>query len=758
MQRPHPGTFLLSLALLFLAGEAHAQGTEPVTVSDLLQIRQLGDVAASPDGRFVAYAVRSVVETKEDELGYRSQIWIVAAHVAEKPRQLTFHADGASSPAWHPDGDRLAFVRSVGGKSQIFEISIYGGEARQLTEFEHGASSPMWAPTGDRLLFSTTLSMSDLSAFVDAAPTWSDERPARSRGDARAENADPDGTLSEVRAWLAENAEEANPRLFTRLNLQGELALEPELKFRHYFTLEMEQKVTRLVTRRHYSFSGAEWLPDGRQILVSGYPEEAYHPDRERDRDLFLVDVADGRMQRLLSIDQYSLGSPKLSPDGNNISFLARDLGDPGYAQSELGVFALDGRSPPEFLTTGFDRNVSEARWSSDNWFLYFTAPSDGGFPLFRLAVNEGKVAVSNELPGLDEGEAPDSLAADSLAALARDSYLAGEVIRRGLQVERLTGFDQGIRSYDLTRATAYFVLTEATNPYELYASTLDFGALSPISEHNTVWLRSRRLSVPAPFAIERDGLTIPYWVMNPTFQERGRTYPVMLEIHGGPAAMWGPGEASMWHEFQVMAAKGYGVVFSNPRGSGGYGNAYRRANYQDWGGGPAGDVLAALDDAIRRQRWMSSERQVVTGGSYAGYLTAWIVAQDSRFRAAVAQRGVYDLDTFFGEGNAWRLIPSHFGGFPWEEEAVLRYNSPLTHVDQIRTPLLIMHADNDLRTGVIQSEMLYRSLKALGRPVEYVRYPDAGHDLSRSGHPKQRMDRLLRIYEFMERYVGQSR
>ncbi len=761
MPRQYLGKFLLLLGL-FLAGTAHAQGTDPITVSDLLQIRQLSDVTASPDGRFVAYAVRSVVEDEEDELRYRSQIWIVAAHVAEKPRQVTFHEDGASSPAWHPDGDRLAFVRQIDGTPQIFEISIYGGEARQLTRFAHGASSPQWAPTGERLLFSTTLTTSELDSLAGMAPSWSDERPGRSRGDVRGQNPNPDGTLGQVRAWLAENEDESNPRVFTRLNLQGELALEPEPKFQHYFSLEIEQGETRLVTRRHYGFSGAEWLPDGNQILVSGYPEEADHPDRERDRDLFLVDVADGRMQRLLNIEQFSLSSPTLSPDGNHVSFLARDLDDPGYAQSELGVFALDGRSPPEFLTTGFDRNVGSARWSSDNWFLYFTAPSNGGFPLFRLAVNEGKVAVSNEPQALDE-EAPDSLAADSLAAdslaaLARDFYLAGEVVRRGLQVERLTGLDQGIRSFDLTRATAYFVLTEVTNPFELYASTMDFGRLSPISDHNTSWLRSKRISIPVSFGVERDDYTIPYWVMSPTFHEPGRRYPVMLEIHGGPAAMWGPGEATMWHEFQVMAAKGYAIVFSNPRGSGGYGNAYRRANYQDWGDGPASDVLAVLDDAMRRQRWIDPGRQVVTGGSYAGYLTAWIVSQDSRFRAAVAQRGVYDLDTFFGEGNAWRLIPSHFGGYPWEQERVLSYNSPLTHVDQIRTPLLIMHADNDLRTGVIQSEVLYRSLKVLGRPVEYVRYPDAGHDLSRSGHPKQRMDRLLRIYEFMERYVGQGR
>ncbi|MYJ55727.1 MAG: S9 family peptidase, partial [Rhodothermaceae bacterium] len=165
--------------------------------------------------------------------------------------------------------------------------------------------------------------------------------------------------------------------------------------------------------------------------------------------------------------------------------------------------------------------------------------------------------------------------------------------------------------------------------------------------------------------------------------------------------------------------------------------------------------VLAAASEVARRSGWVKPARPAAPGGSYAGYLTAWIVSQDHRFKAAVAQRGVYDLSTFFGEGNAWRLVPNHFGGYPWESGVLLRANSPITFVDQIRTPLLIMHADNDLRTGVIQSEVLYKSLKVLGRPVEYVRYPDAGHDLSRTGNPKQRIDRLLRIWEFMERYAG---
>jgi dipeptidyl aminopeptidase/acylaminoacyl peptidase len=243
---------------------------------------------------------------------------------------------------------------------------------------------------------------------------------------------------------------------------------------------------------------------------------------------------------------------------------------------------------------------------------------------------------------------------------------------------------------------------------------------------------------------------------MEPVNRQNGTKYPVVLEMHGGPSAMWGPGESSMWHEFQLLCSWGYAVVYANPIGSSGYGDEFRRANYRNWGKGPASDVLAALDDALQKHNWMDKEQQFLTGGSYAGYLTAWIVSQTQRFDAAVAQRGVYELEFFFGEGNAWRLVPDHFGGYPWEPEAraAMEANSPQTFVADINTPLLIIHSDFDLRTGVRQSELLYRSLKILDRPVEYVRYPGEGHELSRSGNPLRRMDRLNRIVEFFERYA----
>jgi dipeptidyl aminopeptidase/acylaminoacyl peptidase len=159
-------------------------------------------------------------------------------------------------------------------------------------------------------------------------------------------------------------------------------------------------------------------------------------------------------------------------------------------------------------------------------------------------------------------------------------------------------------------------------------------------------------------------------------------------------------------------------------------------------------------------QEWVDRDRLVITGGSYAGYLTVWIIAHDNRFKAAVAQRGVYDFTTFYGEGNAWQLVAWAMGGNPYDPrfKQIIDRNNAMSYVSRIRTPLLIKHGSNDLRTGTSQSEMLYRALKDLGRPVEYVRYPDAGHDLSRSGDPLQRMDRLNRIIEFFERYIANPR
>jgi len=801
---------LLALLVGLLVGGAGGplataqDGDQPIVASDLFRIQDVGSVTASPDGRNVAYTVRSIEET-DDGYTYRTHLYLIRAARGEAPQQLTHGARGGTQPAWHPAGDQLAFVRSVDGTPQIFILPVFGGEAYQLTDFAHGASTPRWSPNGQQLLFASSLPEEAVRELTTTGeqPAWPHERPRRGRADVPEVAANMDGSREEVRALLERNATDDTPRLLHRLDFQGERDLQPRLTFRHFFVLDVGTPDAEPTPATHgfYSFGSADWLPNGQQLVVSAALDAETHPDRVEQNHLYLVTLDQPEPRLLLAIEDHSLRNPQVAPDGRTVLFQAADLNNRGFAQTQLGLFNLSGRAAPNLLTAQFDRSASGPRWSRDNWGVYFTSAANGGFPLYRLSLiapddgEEGRTGIAT-------GLGP----AATLSGASRATFAADEVATPEPTIERLTAFTRGVRSFDVTDATVYFAATEVANPYELFSANLRLSQEEQLTRHNADWLADKRLSFPTVHTVQRDTFDVQYWVMPPAGfdpETDNGSFPVMLEIHGGPSAMWGPGEVSMWHEFQLMAARGFGIVYSNPRGSGGYGNAFRRANYQNWGDGPAADVLAALDDALDRYPWLDANQQVVTGGSYAGYLTAWIVSQTDRFEAALAQRGVYELQTFLGEGNAWRLVPTHFGGYPWEEERpeppaavdeaagaeaagaeaagaeaadqaggeesdapastradtlsireILAYNSPLTHVANIRTPLLIMHADNDLRTGVIQSEMLYKSLKILERPVEYIRYPDAGHDLSRTGDPTLRIDRLLRIYEFMSRYV----
>jgi dipeptidyl aminopeptidase/acylaminoacyl peptidase len=179
---------------------------------------------------------------------------------------------------------------------------------------------------------------------------------------------------------------------------------------------------------------------------------------------------------------------------------------------------------------------------------------------------------------------------------------------------------------------------------------------------------KAKQLSFPEKKTFMNDkGMIVEYWIMKPVNYEAGKKISIAFRNSWGTGSYVGTGETTMWHEYQFFCSKGYGVVYCNPRGSGGYGFDFLRANVNDWGTGPTSDVLTALDKTVATENWVDTSRLVVTGGSYAGYLVAWIVAHDHRFKAACSQRGVYDLATFFGEGNAWRLVPNYFGGYPWE-------------------------------------------------------------------------------------------
>jgi len=734
----------LALAFVALVSFVRVPAAEPasadspyITAMDLLKIKQLDSAVVSPDGRAVVYTVTAIVDQpgKPGEYSYRTHLWLAATDGHVAPRELTHGEAAASSPQWSPDGRRLAFVRKDGEKAQVWILPLAdGGEAFPVTKLESGAGKPQWSPDGTRLAFTSGLSFTDVRKELEQAhaasvqPGWKMERPNRQPGDTadwfdrtkdiKRPAASADGTRQEQREWLARNEADGNPRVLTRLNFIGEADLEPRPTFANLYVVEArEGAAPRALTPGYRSVGAFAWSPDGRRLAFTIDPAGESDPDRDNAVSLEWVN-ADGTGRGVLLADaSESFGEPQFSPDGKHLAFLAKEVAKyPHDSQVRVGFMPADGSAKPFYLEA-FDRSAGRLRWAADSAHVYFVAASNGGFPLYRAAASPKAVPA------------------------------------------RLTAFDTGVDAYDVAGGQLAAVLTKAGNPYELYAADPEAKAFRILTTHNSEWLREKHVSLPEHRTVTRpDGRVVDVWLIKPAAFDATKKYPLLLEIHGGPSAMWGPGEATMWHEFQFFAARGYGVVYSNPRGSGGYGFDFQHANYRNWGPAPGGDVLAAADLAAR-EPWVDPARQVVTGGSYGGYLTAWLVTQDHRFKAAVAVRGVYDLTTFFGEGNAWRLVPFDFGGYPWEPEtrAVLEANSPLTFVHQIRTPLLIKHGDTDLRTGVVQSEMLYKSLKVLGQPVEYVRYPHATHELSRSGDPRQRLDRIVRFDEFFRRYLGEN-
>lgn len=839
-----------------------------VRATDLLRVRHLDSARIAPDGRSIAYTVRRVVADSSGpgRARYRMEqhLHVVPTSGREPPRALTRAAAGASQPAWHPDSDWIAFVRPVDGTPQVFVLSLTGGEPVQLTDAPHGATNPAWSPGGNRLLFATQTPARALSRSAGRVPRA--VRPGRSPQDtlrtlppdtlvvlrdsttldpvdtlsvalgdslralsdslgtlrdtvlqaASRQRLQPaaDGDLLQVRKWLGRRSAET-ARVIRRLDFQGERGLQPDVSYRHYrvvtvppslFTGGTAPRPSRPVTRGARSFHDADWLPNGTQIVVSAAPATDRPPDRVRDRDLFLVDVRTSSVRRLLDLKHHALSDPRITPDGTTVAFRMQDLRTPGPVQHDLGLFALDGRTKPQLLTSDFDRDVSPPRWSPDGWYLYVTAPAEGGLPLFRLAPfgRSDTTDVPEPVPVAGDGASRDTFAIDSS-------------MTRRVPREALTTTDRGIHAFDVTDASVAYVASDAANPSELYANTVGFSRERRLSRHNAAWLERRTLATPEPLTVASGTLSIDAWVLHPPARPDTARAPLLLAIRGGPPGLAGPAAPTTWHDGQYLAAQGYAVVVAAPRGSPGYGAAFRRLPNRNWGPGPAADVLAAADTAARRSG-IDASQQVVMGGSYGGYLTAWIISQTDRFDAAVAERGAYDLPALLGS-SAWRLLPRHFGGYPWDgpappaagrpdsvvvsarsrasapssstarsgtnrgttseapsstqaaadtgntgapspadsllspREALLR-NSPLPYAHAIRTPLLLLHGGADARTDASQSDRLYRTLAILDRPVEYVRYPGAGHNALRSASPLQRVDRIVRIHEFAARFV----
>jgi len=714
-------SLLFVLAASFVGFKTFAQQkTEPILVTDLLKIKKAGNIQISPNGKNVVFTVNSILPDPKSKADYTydTQIWGFEGKGKSAPIPLTHDQESATQPLISPDGKTIAFNRNVKGKGQLFLIKFGDTAAVQLTDFKYGVSNAVWSPDGKRIAFTASIPL--LEYIKDETlnpehllPNWPDEKPGIPGNAALKINntkPDPNGDLSAVRAYLSQNEVDKKAKVFSKVQYQTETATTSEIRLSHIFIFDLTNAShPKAVTSGFSSFTKPVFVNQN-TLLVITQLDDTKHPDDLMNSQIYRINTDGSGLKSLLVAQGKAFSIAAVSKDGK---YLAYQTSIPGTVNVPL-LWVRDLVNPqPTDQQINIDRNTSGEVFNGKDHKLYFTAAANGGFVLYRVDAN-------------------------------------------GKNLEKLSSTDKGITDFDINGDQLVYAETAVANPSEIYQADKSAKNAVRRSALNVSWLQNKQISFPEKFTYKNElGLDIEYWVVKPINFDAGKKYPLLLEMHGGPASMWGPGDVSMWHEYQYFAAKGYGVVYGNPRGSSGYGQSFLKANLNDWGPGPSKDVLSYLDKTVGLG-WADTTKLLISGGSYAGYLTAWIISHDHRFLAASAQRGVYDFKTFFGEANVWRMVPRYFGGYPWEKktEEVLNVQSPINYVANINTPLLIFHGDGDNRTGITQSGMLYRSLKVLGKPVEYVQHPAASHELVRTGDNRQRIDQLLRTWEFFNRFL----
>jgi len=639
-----------------------------ITFTDMIGMHRVAEPQISSDGKWVVYTV-----TTPDMEANRgaSNIWIVST-AGGAEMQLT-RSGHDSSPVWSPDGKTVAFLSSRSGVSQVYLLSMDGGEAHPLTKLSTGADIVKWSPDGKTVAFTSSVYPDCVSR---SAAALNNDDECNSKRDAEKEK-------NKVKAHVAERL---LYRHWTHWN---------EGKRSHLFVVPADGSAAPrdLTLGADYDIPPDErggpgditFSPDSKELCFTTVTDrmEAI----STNADLFIVPIAGGEAKRITTQQGFD-GNPAYSPDGKYIAYHAQLTG--GYEADRWRAMLYDRQSgKKENLTEGFDRSADELAWSADGRTIFFTAENETQKPVYAMAARAGAE--------------PKKIIADTFNTVI---------------------------SFSADGKTLVFERTNLAMPAEVFASASDGSNVRQLSHQNDGILGALEMNPPEAFWFEgAEGTKVQAMLIRPPKFDATKKYPLLVLLHGGPQTMWSSAWGYRWNA-QVFSAAGYVTLMINRRGSTGYGQKFTDEITNDWGGKAYVDVMNGVDYTLKKYSFVDGTRMAAAGGSYGGYMADWIATHNGRFKAIISHASVYDKVSMYATEELW-FEEHDMQGTPWSNPESYKKWAPVTYAGELgkyKTPTLVIAGERDYRVPYTQSLEFFSALQRQGVPSKLVVFPDEGH------------------------------
>jgi dipeptidyl aminopeptidase/acylaminoacyl peptidase len=682
-----------------LPAQAADLAKRPVSMQDLFQFNWIGDPQMAPQGATLAYVGVKVNEARSD---YDTSLYLVST-AGNDARRLTM-GKRDSAPRWSPDGKTLAFLRAVekDGKfqpPQLHTLSMAGGEAQQLTRLPGGVTQPAWSPDGTTIAFLSRANEADLAKVACEEKEKSVDKCKGLR--------DTDVRVISRAAWRSNGAGYLD---FSR----------PQ----HLWSVAVAGGAPQQLTRGEYSDQEFVWAPDGKQLYVAA--DHDHEPYYELLKRTIHAVPSSGGVTALVTRFEGMLNGMAVSPSGKQLAFVGTLQTAPLKSHTQSNLFLVDLDKGNKLTNmSGSDNGEVGSGISTDQ-----SAPRGAGGSRPQWSFDGKSITVA--------------VARNGRANLERFDVAGGKPVA-------ITRGDQAVMGYTSNGKELVAELSTTTELNELYAIGKD-GSQRRLTGANDKLFAGLAITAPQDiWYTSFDGRKIHTLVQTPPGFDPAKKYPLILNIHGGPHAAFGH---TFHHEMQAMAAKGYVVLYPNPRGSTTYGEEFANVIQYKYPGDDYLDLMAGVDELVKRG-YIDTKRMGVTGGSGGGLLTNWVIGKTDRFAAAVSQRDIADWTAWWYSADFLLYQPSWFRKPPFEDPEDYRKRSPITYVNNIKTPTMFILGDADSRTpSEAGGEQMFRALKYRKVPTVMVKFPNESHELSRSGNPWHRVERLQHITNWFDIYL----